>query len=147
MKKAFSLTALLVIAACRDGGVLHYDEAQRLQLALIDKNEHPASPKFDAVLTELAKVPRDSKRFADAQRMRLAIEAVRTPVRRPLAVAHRDDSNLPPEVAAQARACVRLAQLVGRDGGATDSALRALDDCRKRVDALDEAAAHHDDPH
>jgi len=138
---------LLALSACRDGGELHYEQARRLQVELVSSGERPSSPKFDAVLAELKLVSPDSKRFAEAERLRLAIESLRAPVRRALAVAHADDAALPLEVAAQARACVRLAQLLGVDGGATAAAIKALDDCRKRVDALDEAAAHHDDPH
>lgn len=143
--RRLAVISCLLLGACRDGGELHYEQARRLHVQLVSKAEHPTSPAFDAVLVELKQVPADSKRFADAQRLRLAIEAVRAPVRRPLAVAHRDDATLPPEVAAQAKACAALAQMVGRDGGATASAMRALDDCRARVDALDEAAAHREE--
>lgn len=141
----FVLAVLLSFTACRDGGELHFDEAKRLHAQLVSTGTHPAALAFDPVLEELSKVPADSKRFGDAQRLREAIEAVRRPVRRPLAVAHKDDSMLPPEVAAQARACQRLAVTIGLDGGMTPSALEALDACRSRVDALDEEAAHRDD--
>ncbi len=144
---ALAALVLCVAPACRDGGELHYEQARRLQAEIISKGERPSSPAYDAVLAELAKVPAGSKRFDDAVRMKAAIDTVRAPVRRPLAVAHRDDSTLPPEVAAQARACARLAEMIGFDGGATTAAIKALDDCRKRVDALDEAAAHRDEPH
>ena len=38
-----------------------------------------------------------------------------------------------------------MAELVGRDGGANPSGLKALDDCRKKVDELREAAEHAGD--
>ncbi len=135
-----------MLSACRDGGEIHYEQARRLQADLIAKGERPSSPAYDAVLAELEKVPTSSKRSDDALRLKSAIETVRGPVRRALAVFHKDESSLPPEVAAQSRACARLAELSGRDGGATEAAIKALDDCRKRVDALDEAAAHREEP-
>ncbi len=143
--KRLVLAVLVSLTSCRDGGELHFDEAKRQHAQLVSRGTHPASPAFDPVLEELARVPVSSRRFADAQRLREAIEAVRQPVRRPLAVAHKDDSTLPLEVAAEARACQRLAERIGRDGGMTPSALEALDACQRRVDALDEAAAHRDD--
>ncbi len=135
-----------MLTACRDGGELHYEQARRLHAQLVSKAEHPSSPAFDAVLAELAQVPSDSKRFAEAQRLRSAIEAVRAPVRRPLAVAHHDEASLPPMVAAQVRECAALAQMVGRDGGVNAAALAALDDCHSRIDQIDEAAAHLEQP-
>lgn len=143
---AVIVVMMLSVASCREPGDVHFDEALRLHAQLIIKGEPPVSPKFDAVLAELAKVPKGTKHFTAADSLRLAIERVRAPVRRPLAVAHRDDSALPPEVAAQARACAQLAQTAGRDGGVNARALKALDACRRQVDALDEAAAHRSEP-
>lgn len=147
--RASVLTILGVgFVGCRDGGEVHYQDALRLQARAMEKHEPASSPSFDAVIAELDKVPADSKRAEAAQKLKAAIVAVRNPVRRPLAMAYseKDEATLPPAVVEQARACARLATIVGADGGATHAGLVALDECRKKVEALREAAEHADEP-
>jgi hypothetical protein len=48
----------------------------------------------------------------------------------------------PESVRAQTRACAALAEGAARDGGASAQLLKALDDCRRRIEKLD--AAYHD---
>lgn len=136
------LVSTLLFAGCRDEGTRAYDEAKALHVALVSKGERPDSKAFDEVLSRLATVPRDSKRSAEARQLEAAIENARVHVRRPLAKVHTDDTDLPADIKAQTRACAALAELLARDGGATPNVVKALDDCRRRIEKLDKA--YHD---
>jgi septal ring factor EnvC (AmiA/AmiB activator) len=133
---------LLLASSCRDEGAAVFERAKARHAALVEKGERPDSKAFDELLTTLDQVPATSARSGDAKKLKAAIEAGRVRVRTPLAKVHANDADLPDEVRAQTRACAALAELLARDGGATPSVLKALDDCRRRVDRLDKL--HHD---
>ncbi len=133
---------MLVFGSCRDEGTKLYDDARARHLALVSKAERPDSKAFDEVLETLAKVPDNSPKSAEAKQLALVIRNARVHVRRPLAKLHADESDLPEDIKAQTRACATLAELLARDGGATPNVVKALDDCRKRIERLDKA--YHD---
>lgn len=141
MRRAWLLSMVLV-AACRDEGAKLYDEAKAKHVALVSKAERPDSKAFDEVLETLAKVPSGSAKSAEAKQLAQVIQNARVHVRRPLAKLHADESDLPEDIKAQTRACAALAELLARDGGATPNVVKALDDCRKRIERLDKA--YHD---
>jgi len=132
----------LALAACRKDAPDPYAEAKARHLALVMKGERPESKAFDEVLVLLDSVPASSPKAAEAKQLKAAIENVRVHPRRPLAKVHGDDSDLPDDIKAQTRACASLAQLLARDGGATSSVVKALDDCRRRIEKLDKQ--YHD---
>lgn len=132
----------LLLLACTDPGERAYAHAKAAHLALVDKGERPSAKAFDEVLAELGSVPPTSKRYAEAQHLKAVIENARQHVRRPLAALHSNESDLPEDIRAQTRACAALAELLGRDGGATPAVVKALDDCKRRIDRLDKA--YHD---
>lgn len=143
MRRCVTTAALaLLLAACRDEGVRLYDDAKARHLALLERGERPDSKAFDEVLGLLAKVPKDSARSAEARALETAIANARVRVRQPLARLHADDRDLPEDIRAQTRACATLAELLARDGGATPNVVKALDDCRRRIEKLDKA--YHD---
>lgn len=133
------LFAVLLLASCKDEGERAYQHAKAAHLALVEQGARPSAAAFDEVIAELDSVPTGSKRYADAQRLKGAIENARHHVRRPLATVHSNESDLPEGVRAQTRACAALAELLGRDGGATPAVVKALDDCRRRIDRVDRA--------
>lgn len=133
---------LVFVAGCSDEAAKHYRHAKAAHVSLVDKGERPSSKAFDEVLTELATVPPGHRDYADAQQLKAAIERAREYVRRPLASVHSNEADLPEDVRAQTRACAALAELLARDGGATPNVVKALDDCRKRIEKLDKA--YHD---
>lgn len=136
------IAVLLLFAGCRDEGRRLYDDAKARHLSLVERGERPDSKAFDDVLALLARVPKDSARSTEARALEAAITNARVRVRQPLARLHADDRDLPADLKAQTRACASLAELLARDGGATLAAVRALDDCRRRIEALDKA--YHD---
>ncbi|MDP1920912.1 MAG: hypothetical protein Q8L14_32025 [Myxococcales bacterium] len=127
----------LALAACRKDAPDPYAEAKARHLALVTKGERPDSKAFDEVLVLLDAVPASSPKFVDAKQLKAAIENVRVHPRRPLAKVHADDGDLPEDIKAQTRACAGLAVLLARDGGATPAVVKALDDCRRRIEKLD----------
>lgn len=129
-------------AACSDDAAKAYRHAKASHLALVEKGERPQAKAFDEVLAELGSVPPGHHDYAEAQKLKAAIEHARDYVRRPLATVHSQETDLPEDVRAQTRACAALAELLGRDGGATPAVVKALDDCRKRIERLD--LAYHD---
>jgi hypothetical protein len=142
MRKGVLSLLVVALLACSDEGVLVYEKAKARHVALVEKGERPDSKAFDEVLASLDQVPASSKRAADAKKLKAAIEAGRVRVRTPLAKVHANDGDLPEDVRAQTRACAALAVLLGRDGGASPNVIKALDDCRRRVEKLDKV--HHD---
>lgn len=140
--RASWLLLVLVLVSCRDEGTKLYDDAKAKHLALVSRAERPDSKAFDEVLETLAKVPAGSARSAQANQLAQAILNARVHVRRPLAKVHADESDLPEDIKAQTRACASLAELLARDGGATPNVVKALDDCRRRIERLDKA--YHD---
>lgn len=133
---------MVLLASCRDEGAKAYDEAKARHAALVSKAERPDSKAFDEVLETLAKVPPGSAKSAEAKQLAQAIQNARVHVRRPLAKVHADETDLPEDIKAQTRACAALAELLARDGGASPNVVKALDDCRKRIERLDKA--YHD---
>jgi hypothetical protein len=133
------LCAFLLFASCKDEGERAFLHAKAAHLALVEKGARPSAPAFDEIIAELDSVPAGSQRYADAQRLKAAIENARIHVRRPLATVHSNESDLPADVRAQTRACAALAELLGRDGGATPAVVKALDDCRRRIERVDRA--------
>jgi hypothetical protein len=133
---------VLVASSCRDEGAAVFERAKARHAALVEKGERPDSKAFDELLTTLDQVPATSARAGDAKKLKAAIEAGRVRVRTPLAKVHANDADLPEDVRAQTRACAALAELLARDGGANASVVKALDDCRRRVERLDKR--HHD---
>lgn len=131
--------AVLLLPACRDAGDEAYDTARARHRALVLAEEHPASPRFDEVLQQLAKVPPGHRHATDARRLENAINSARSLIRAPLAVLP-GDGGQDPEVAAQMHVCARLAELIGQDGGMNPRTLQALDDCRLKAEKL---MAHH----
>ncbi|MBE2253899.1 MAG: hypothetical protein IAE78_30500 [Myxococcus sp.] len=142
MRRALALSAALALAACPKGPGDPFTEAKARHLALVSKGARPDSKAFDEVLALLAAVPPSSPHAAEAARLKAAIENARVRPRRPLASVHADDGDLPEDIRAQTRACASLAELFARDGGATPSVMKALDDCRRRIEKLDKA--YHD---
>jgi hypothetical protein len=140
--KWLGLLVVLALAGCRKDAPDAYAEAKARHLALVMKGERPDSKAFDEVLVLLDSVPASSPKSAEAKQLKAAIENVRVHPRRPLAKVHGDDSDLPEDIKAQTRACASLAELLARDGGATPSVVKALDDCRKRIEKLDKQ--YHD---
>lgn len=136
------VVGVLALAACRKDAPDPYAEAKARHLALVTKGERPDSKAFDDVLALLDTVPASSPNAAEAKQLKAAIENVRIHPRRPLAKVHGDDRDLPEDIKAQTRACASLAELLARDGGATLSVVKALDDCRKRIEKLDKQ--YHD---
>ncbi|MBL8920432.1 MAG: hypothetical protein JNJ54_16330 [Myxococcaceae bacterium] len=137
-----TVVVVLLLAACRDEGRRLYEDARARHVALVERGERPDSKAFDDVLALLAKVPKDSARSTEARALEVAITNARVRVRQPLARLHADDRDLPADLKAQTRACASLAELLARDGGATPAVVKALDDCRRRIEALDKA--YHD---
>lgn len=136
------LLAVVVFGGCRKEQPSRYDAALAQHRALVLAQERPDSKKFDDVLAALKAIPADDASAADAKKLADIIERARVRVRRPLATVHAHETDLPESVAAQTRACAALAEQLARDGGATPSVVRALDDCRKRIEKLD--LAYHD---
>lgn len=136
------LLSVVVLASCRDEGAKLYDDAKAKHVALVSKAERPDSKAFDEVLDTLAKVPPGSAKADEARALAQVIQNARVHVRRPLAKLHADESDLPEDIKAQTRACAALAELLARDGGASPNVVKALDDCRKRIERLDKA--YHD---
>ncbi|MCU0699513.1 MAG: hypothetical protein MUC96_23650 [Myxococcaceae bacterium] len=136
------MVVAVLVTGCPDEGARTYERAKARHAALVDKGERPDSKAFDEVLASLEQVPASSARAAEAKKLKAAIEAGRVRVRTPLAKVHANDADLPDDVRAQSRACAALAELLARDGGATPSVIKALDDCRRRVERLDKV--HHD---
>ena len=144
MKRALGLSLVLLLAGCRDRGAEAWARAQLEYRHLLDQSALPTDPRFDAVLTQLAQVPAESRHSAEARRLEASIEAGRRPtVRTPLALGAKDGRN--PELAAQLAACARLAELSGADGGMNRRALEALEDCRKKAEKLELRIAHGDE--
>jgi hypothetical protein len=131
-----------VLGACRRDPPDSYAEARARHLALVTKGERPESKAFDEVIELLDSVPASSPKFAEAKQLKAVIQNVRVRPRRPLAKVHADDGDLPEDIKAQTRACAGLAEVLARDGGATPAVVKALDECRKRIEKLD--AAHHE---
>ncbi len=131
-----------LVLACRDDGVRRYEDAKARHIALVQGGARPESKGFDEVIALLEQVPATSPRAGEAQRLKQAIVAARQRVRRPLAAVHSSDRDLPESVRAQTRACAALAEGAARDGGASAQLLKALDDCRRRIEKLD--VAYHD---
>lgn len=146
-RRATTLSLVLLLAACRDEGARVYDDAKARHLALLERGARPDSQGFDEVLALLAKVPKDSARSTEARALEAAITNARVRVRQPLARLHADDRDLPDDIKAQTRACAALAELLGRDGGATPNVVKALDDCRRRIERLDKAYHEAHEPH
>lgn len=140
--RASWLLLVLVLGSCRDEGAKLFDDAKAKHVELVSKAERPDSKAFDEVLEALAKVPAGSAKSAEAKQLAQVIQNARVHVRRPLAKLHADESDLPEDIKAQTRACASLAELLARDGGATPNVVKALDDCRKRIERLDKA--YHD---
>lgn len=131
------LAGLLALAGCRDPGAEAWARARQQHEALILAGVNPSNPRFDELLLLLDQVPPASKRYPEAQRLKGAIAGARAHLRRPLAVAHDSAGDLPSQMAAQAQACARLAEQLGRDGGVGAAGLKALSDCQRRVEELD----------
>jgi hypothetical protein len=136
------LFPLIFFVSCRDEGARKYEQARARHIELVAKAERPESKAFDEVLGLLDEVPTSSAKAGEAKQLRLAIENARVKVRRPLAKLHADEGDLPEDIKAQTRACAGLAELLARDGGATANVVKALDDCRRRIERLDKA--YHD---
>lgn len=139
---AAHLSLLLLGASCRDEGDRPFRDAKAKHAALVASGTRPEAKEFDAVLALLDSVPASSAKATEARQLKAAIENARVRVRRPLAKVHADDGDLPDDIRAQTRACARLAELLARDGGVTPAVVKALDDCRRRIEKLDKQ--YHD---
>lgn len=136
---------LLLAAGCRkapDASATALAQAKQRHLELVTKGERPDSKAFDEVLTLLEQVPAEDARRAEAEKLSQAIRNARVRVRRPLATVHASERDLPDDIRLQTRACAALAEALARDGGTGPSMLRALDECRRRVERLEKA--YHD---
>lgn len=134
------MTGALGLGACRKENVpSQLEVAVGRHRALVMQGARPADKAFDEVLALLRSVPPDSRDAAEAKKLELAIEHARVTVRTPLAKVHASESDLPPDIAAQTRACAALAEQLARDAGAHPAMLRALDECRLRVERLEKA--------
>lgn len=144
-------TALLLLAivgllaACRDEAAERFARARLTYENLLESGTRPSAKEFDPVIADLAAVPRSSRHYAEAQRLLTAINLGRTHVRTPLALAPKTSRS--PELDAQLRACARLAELIGVDGGVDRHGLEALEKCRRRAEELELRYAHGDDEH
>lgn len=142
---ALASSCVLLLAACRDEAAEAFARAQLQYDALVAQGAGPDDARFDPVLAELRRVPPTSKRYERAQALARGIEGGRVRVRTPLALAAR--GHRPPELEAQLAACARLAELAGSDGGVQQRALEALEDCRRKTEALELSFAHAHEAH
>ena len=129
------------LCGCKPSGEEHYLHARARYQALVDQSVRPTDPLFDPVIQELAQVTPDAKDYATAQRMLKALRESRVPPpTAPLAVSGLKEVTDSPDVIAQRQACEALAKQLGAaDAGARPRLSAALDDCQKKVHALEEA--------
>ncbi|MCY1082111.1 hypothetical protein [Archangium lansingense] len=81
------LSLLVTLGACkRDKGPEQLARAEAKHAELVERGVPPKDPAWDAVISELEKVPPDSKAYAEAQRRLTRLRELRsTPLpRRPL---------------------------------------------------------------
>jgi len=142
---ALCLALLAALGGCRGGDEKAVEKAQARYLALVEAGTPAGAPAFDEVLELARAVPPSSPGAKRAQRLIDGILAARGTVARPLAVAHEGGLGLAPEVEAQAAACARLAEALGRDGGVSEEGRAELERCRRRVEALDFARCRQHD--
>ncbi|MFO0594735.1 MAG: hypothetical protein U0228_05510 [Myxococcaceae bacterium] len=143
MRFVFVVACLLLVTGCRDLEAEAFARAQMKHEALILASTRPEDPKYDEVLADLGKVTSSSKHYADAQKLKKAIEQARVRVRTPLA--YGTNGTRPAELEAQLKACARLAEIAGADGGIDRRALEALEDCRAKAERLELKYAHGDE--
>lgn len=141
--RALLVATLLLCSACRDASAEAWARASLAHQNLLLASTRPEDAKYDAVLADLAKVESSSRYFADAQKLKTAIEGARVRVRTPLAIA--PNGRRPPELEAQLAACARLAQMIGEDGGVNRPGLEALEACRKSAEKMELQYAHGDE--
>lgn len=130
-----------LLLACRDDGEAAFTKAKAHYDSLILAAQPPGVPAFDEVMAELDAVPAGSKRAAEARKLKQNILNARVRLRAPLSIV-KDERSFPPDVIAQLRACNRLAELAGPDGGLTRKVMEALDDCRQRAEKLELEYSH-----
>lgn len=89
--------ASLSLGACRrDEGPERLASAQEKFAGLVERGVPPRDPAWDAVITELESVPRDSKAWPEAERRLSAIRRLRAPLPpRPLARPDEPDGGSP----------------------------------------------------
>ncbi len=126
-----------LIAACVDGGTRTYDEARAEYVKLVQAGALPTDSRFDAMLEKLNRIDPSSRSAPAAQKLVHAILAGRERVKTPLAQVAPANTTLSPAVVEQLKACARLAEMAGRDGGVDPHMLQALDDCRAKAERLD----------
>lgn len=141
------MCAFLLCAACRDAGAERWARGKAAYDQLINQGAQPRAGGFDQVLDDLRAVPPGHARAAEADRLIRAIEGARAaPVRTPLAL-NPAGGTRPEELEAQLRACARLAELAGRDGGVEKRLIEALESCRRKAEEIDVRLAHCDEGH
>lgn len=141
LRRVLALCVCLGLFGCRDRDAEALARAELQYRELIAASAMPTDARFDAVLTELQSISDASKHATRAKRLRDGIEAARRGrVRTPLALGA--NGRRPPELEAQLRACARLAELAGVDGGINHDALVALEQCRKQAEKMELEFAH-----
>ncbi|MDP1822749.1 MAG: hypothetical protein Q8L48_05895 [Archangium sp.] len=140
-RSAVLLITTLLFTSCRDEAAEAFARADLQYRALLDQAARPEDARFDAVLSELKKVPATSRHFAAAQKLLRGIEAGRrTQVRTPLALG--PNGRRAPALEAQLAACARLAVIAASDGGVDQRALAGLEACRKQAEQLELRFSH-----
>jgi hypothetical protein len=141
MSRAWVVALLLVASGCHRTLDDPFAHAKARYQQLLDEGARPTDPRFDSVVEELKQVPASSPNHGQAVKMIAAVERARAPrPPAPLAVPNAAEPNENPAITAQRQACEALAKQLGNaDGGARAKLEAAIDDCRKKVEQLEEA--------
>ena len=139
MKRLWPLVAALALAGCHHAPEDPYFDAQTRYRQLVDLGTRPDDPKFDPVMHELEQVPKSSPNYPKAQKLLGGIQAARAPKPpKPLA-APGGEPNETADVIAQREACEALAKQLGTaDAGLKPKLEAAINDCHRRLEALQE---------